>query len=173
MNDLETLGKTPNTVVLSVGATIFDEKKIIGKKEWFLNLDEQLKTRKVDADTLLWWMQQGDAARDVFTRVVNGISLKHFCIEFINFYNSQEADLAVWGNGASFDIPIIEDMLLSNGFNIPWKFWDIRCYRTVKKVHQIEKGRPRTGVRHAALDDAVYQAECLRAFFEVAPEYDA
>lgn len=173
MFDLETLGKQPNTVVLSVGAVVFNAEGVLGKRHWFLNLDEQLRTRKVDASTIVWWMGQSKEAQTVFKNAEVGISTRQFCKEFLEFYESFKADIVVWGNGASFDIPIIEHLLYSNQFPIPWKYWDIRCYRTVKKAHMIEKNRPRSGVKHDALDDAVYQAECLRAFFECAPEYDA
>ena len=44
----------------------------------------------------------------------------------------------------------------------PWKFWNDRCYRTIKSMHP-EVPMPRTGTHHNALDDAKTQALHLMA----------
>lgn len=174
MLDLETLDTSPGAAVLSLGAVAFDKEGIKDKTLWVFNLEENISKRRVNADTLLWWLSQGDSAKAVFEKAKFGSLIKPTLDSFLTFYkkNNVQQGTCVWSNGAGFDVPILENLLLGNGYTIPWKFWDIRCYRTVKMAHKIEAGRKRTGIKHDALDDAVFQAECLKAFFEVAPEYD-
>ena len=59
MIDIETLGTTPDCVVLSVGAVKFDPYKLEephSKMLWRPSGDEQINAnRRVDQNTLEWW----------------------------------------------------------------------------------------------------------------------
>lgn len=173
MLDFETLGTSPDTAVLSLGAVIFTPFGIVQEKEFHFNLHAQLKAKRaVSADTLTWWMSQGAAAKAVFDKSkVEGGLVSEFAPGFAKWVSAY-ANIRVWGNGASFDVPIIENMLNACGVPVPWKFFNIRCYRTIKVLFAIEQGNKLAGTKHNALDDARHQAQCLMAFLKTNPQLD-
>lgn len=178
MLDIETLGTSSQAVVLSAGLVAFNKDAILAQREWHLDVDQQVNQgRRMDFATLKWWMTQSPTAKEIFN-VNHRSPLIAFSGEF-NQMCEEHKDAMIWGNGASFDVPIIETLLkknLSNGFNghasLPWKHWSIRCYRTVNKMFDIQKGIPFEGIKHGALPDAVYQAKCLQKFFIEHPELE-
>ena len=61
MVDIETLGRKPGIIILSVALVEFDIKtgKILKTLEKNLSLAESLKKDfKIDSDTLKWWLKQ-------------------------------------------------------------------------------------------------------------------
>ncbi len=171
MLDFETLGNTPDAAVISLGAVIFNREKFLDEKLWLFNLDGQLKGRRsASADTITWWMGQEAKAKSVFERAGReGVLLRDFVPDFVDFLNSK--DVRVWGNDLGFDVGIIEHILIQQGRNaMPWKFWNRRCYRTMKACFGID--RPFEGTKHDALDDAKHQAKCLIEYWKTNPSAD-
>jgi hypothetical protein len=170
MLDFETLGQNPDAAVVSLGAVIFNKEKFLDEKLWLFNLNGQLQgPRKASGDTITWWLGQGEKAKSVFEKAGReGILLRDFVPDFIDFLNGK--DVRVWGNGATFDVSIIEHILLQQGRTPPWKFWNVRCYRTMKACFGIDK--PFTGTKHDALDDAKHQANCLMEYWKSNPAAD-
>lgn len=173
MLDLETLGQGPYAVILSCGVVAFSKQEIMSSKEWFLNVEQQTQQgRKIDWSTLQWWGKQSEDARQIFQNS-SQTNLIYFCNELFQFFNMYCKAGKVWGNGASFDIPILETLIKKNmNVDPPWKFWDHRCYRTVKALFSIEKDVAFEGVRHGALPDALHQAKCLQKLFQERPELE-
>jgi hypothetical protein len=92
------------------------------------------------------------SARNEISR--GGEALSKVLLDFQKWY-PHEADL--WGNGAVFDNVILSNAYAACAIDKPWKFWNDKCYRTLKGLYpQIELER--TGTHHNALDDAVSQA---------------
>jgi hypothetical protein len=161
MVDLETLGTRPGCIVLSIGAVEFDERGI-GREFYAEILQDSSRLYGLHADpsTLGWWRKQNDAARAVLTRTENEgdklpAALQKFsdwCHEITNTNN-----LAVWGDGASFDNPILVECYRVTGLYPPWRFWNDRCYRTLKNLGLMAPV-VREGTYHHALDDARVQA---------------
>ncbi len=172
MIDIETLGQGPDSVVLSCGAVSFNKDGITDKKEWFLNPQQQLDLgRKINYDTLVWWNKQSEAARAIFHQN-NQVDLTYFCRELATFFTTNCGNGGkIWGNGASFDIPIIESLFASAvSYRVPWIFWDHRCFRTVKNMFPLDV--PFEGTKHGALPDAIHQAKYLVKLFTERPELD-
>lgn len=67
-------------------------------------------------------------------------------------------DMRPYGNGASFDLSILKAAYDAVGLKAPWKFWDERCYRTIKNDYSQIEPDERAGTHHNALDDAKFQA---------------
>lgn len=162
MLDFETLGQRPTTAVISLGAVIFNSEKILAQKDWTFDVKHQLENgRTIDYSTLQWWMKQSDSARAVFQRTVT-TKLSVFAEEFKQFLGGPK--VKIWGNGADFDVSIIADIFQrSLRIDLPWIFWDVRCFRTFNAIHDCKKLVVRKGTHHNALDDAIYQAECVIA----------
>lgn len=167
MNDLETLGTKPNSPVLSIGAVFFDRDGL--KDEFYKVLDyqQQIKDgRPMDWDTMKWWMFQDDMAKKVFKdKGADTFSALKQYVEFCKRYKAKP-----WGNGAGFDITILENILEMYGIEIPWKFWDIRDHRTFTQF--FPKKVEREGTYHNALDDAKYQATNIIENLKEFPDFN-
>jgi exodeoxyribonuclease VIII len=177
MIDIETLGTASDTVVFSVGACMFDKNGVHDKFYSLLNQQEQIKLgRTVNEDTLAFWNKQAPEARQALEdSKTGGLIPKEFFESFEDFIDFGLADhkqkrdeLRPWGNGASFDITIMEDFyrrLNPKGhLAIPWKFWNVWCYRTFSHITKCRDILPkRHGVYHNALDDAIHQANTVIA----------
>lgn len=84
--------------------------------------------------------------------------------------NSDPTKLRVWSCGANFDTVILEHLLGQLRLPVPYSFWNVRCYRTLKSMFQIEGSR--AGVAHRALDDAKHQAHWAAEYLKKHPECD-
>lgn len=169
MLDFETLGNKPDTAVLSLGAVVFDKDKVLAEKLWIFNVDGQLEAkRSVKMDTLIWWLTKSTKAKEVFDRSKDGLMIREFVPQFIKFCEPYSG-LRVWGNGATFDVSIIENILDLSRTKPPWQFYNIRCYRTMKSCFGIDK-RDIKNISHDALQDAKEQAQCLIEYWKTNPE---
>jgi hypothetical protein len=154
MLDLETLGNKPGSVIVAVGAVKFADGKITST--FYARVDPQScidAGLKVDVATVMWWLKQSDAARLEITKT--GEPLAVVLSNFARWLG--DADAEVWGNGAAFDNVLLADAYEALRLPRPWKFWNDRCYRTMKSLHP-EVPMPRAGTHHNALDDATDQA---------------
>ena len=157
MVDLETLGNNSSSVILSIGAVEFDARTGQLGRQFYRVVDPascEAFGLKMDVSTVLWWLQQGGEAREVFRETAK-IPLTMALAEFSMWYPEKAC---LWGNGASFDNVILANAYAACGQKAPWMFWDDRCYRTLKNLLP-EVEHERKGVHHNALDDAIYQAE--------------
>lgn len=162
MVDLETLGQTPGCAILSIGAIAFDPFKGVTGNEFYtvINTESCLKSGlDTDQSTIDWWAKQEEAARSVLMEAANsGESLAAALTSFQNFLAQYRlSNVLVWGNGSDFDNAILACAYRAVGSQLPWKFWNNRCYRTLKNLKP-SMGPKRVGTYHNALDDARTQA---------------
>ena len=119
MIDIETLGRTAGSVILSVGVVVFDIRTgdpVDEGAEFYkvVDLESCLDyDLRVDASTLLWWFsEEQDVPRkimvedlkddpDEISEVLSGLA------EFIEKY-SKDIKKKVWAKPPSFDIMILE-----------------------------------------------------------------
>lgn len=156
MLDLETLGNTPNSVIIAIGAVKFDREGL--GSEFYAVIDAESCIHiglTMDTSTVMWWLKQSNEARAAFDR--NGTPIMSALNDFREFCS---VDDKMWGNGAAFD-----NVILSNAYRKalsipPWQFYNDRCYRTLKALHP-QVAMVRSGTHHNALDDAKSQAEHL------------
>ena len=180
MLDLETMGTAPNTVTLSLGAVAFNREGIIAKELFEFDIEEQFHLgREASGSTLKWWMKQDNEARKVFEDNDFKIKVSQFFTGFeslidmsLGVVKESRGELKPWGNGANFDTVIIEDLYRRHHEKrenaIPWKFWNVWCFRTFNNMTKCKDLVPRKqtqGVKHNALDDAIYQTNCVLAFY--------
>lgn len=171
MMDIETTGVRPGCRVLSIGLVEFDEKGTIDSLLVHPKLSDQVGVD--DGNTMGWWDTQSAEAKSVFAdNHILGESVEYvykrirtFIDDLVDARKSlsqglEKVDVCIWGNGATFDNSIVQHMFYAKGLPIPWNTFGDRCYRTAINM----LGRPslqRSGVHHNALDDAMYQANCL------------
>ena len=164
MVDLETLGTSPNSHILSIGACTMD-----GSQTFYQAVGEQ--DRRIDFDTVRWWLGQSKEAQDVFNHCVQADSLSLALGKFSNWFKEVgDKDSKIWSHGATFDVSMLEDAFRSVGQEIPWAFWNVRDTRTLIDASQFmfkTDFKPmRKGTHHNALDDALFQAEWMRAIIK-------
>lgn len=174
MLDFETLGSTPDTTVITLGAVAFNKDGVIGEELFTFDVNDQIQNydRKFDYPTLCWWMQQSDDARKQFQPDEMDFGLQDFVEAFEAFCdrnlkkcNEFRDQLKPIGNGANFDISILEHIYKCNlKREIPWKFWNVYDFRTLHNFFKIKDKIKREGVFHNALDDSRYQTECYINF---------
>ena len=164
MLDLETLGTVASAAIMSIGACRFDLATGAVDDSGFyasISIESNLDYgRRIQEDTLLWWLKQEVAAQNVFheskEHLVTALGLLS---EFIG-----NNDYTVWSNGADFDIPMLAHAYNQVQLEMPWKFWNSRCFRTYKNLPGAKDIRaPALGVKHNALSDAYQQAQTVCA----------
>lgn len=161
MIDLETMGLTPNAAIVAIGAVEFDiTTKSLGRKFYVaVDLESSVMSGGVmDPSTVMWWVQQGGEARAALSM---GTVPLPVALDYFSKWIEGGADpdqVRVWGNGAAFDNVVLASAYRNTGLRQPWRFWNDRCYRTVKAQYP-DVPVVRGGTHHNALDDAVSQAE--------------
>lgn len=168
MVDLETLDTAATAAVVSIGAVYFDPESGELGDTFYRAVDVASVLGSgfsVSGDTLKWWLQQSDAARQVFS-AKDSTTIQHALEEFTGFLqlHGKTSDVKLWGNGAAFDNVILANAYKATGGTAPWRFWNDRCYRTVKALNPAIPFT-REGTYHNALDDAVSQAKHLCQIF--------
>lgn len=170
MLDLETMGTGPDAAIVAIGAVMFDSV-YVGDEDhhsFYRNvmLESSVRYRlKIDPSTVMWWLRQGDAARQALAGHIGmelHLALEQFSVWVLQYGQSDE--LLVWGNGAAFDNVILRNAYKEVGLEPPWSHWNDRCYRTMKALWPSLK-LDRSGVHHHALHDAISQAKHLQKVF--------
>lgn len=176
--DLETLGTRYDAPVLAIGACVFNRNtSAIGKSFYAaIETNSALQSGRVSGSTIEWWMRQSDAARKLFVE-----KEKHTLATALFMFNNWvrdvgASDFCVWGNGATFDISILEHAFDKGcvGIKEPWHFTKIRDMRTIVDVTEhMSDDVPVTflidsvGTHHNAKDDAIYQAKVIAECFKM------
>jgi hypothetical protein len=161
MIDLETLGTRFDAPIISLGAVFFEPStgELGGKFYGGVDIADACKYGKPSGGTIRWWLEQGDAARAAIVKSRHELPFvlgrfRDFCAKCDRKF------LKVWGNGATFDISIL-DYAFPRVLNeaSPWDFWNVRDCRTIRELagDRITVGKA-PGTEHHALDDAMHQA---------------
>lgn len=161
MNDLETLGRRAGCAILSIGAVAFDQATGLGA-EFYVVVNREscvLAGLHEDPETVAWWEKQSPEAKTVLRQAEEGgLMLADALDKFTEFLSSYDLkQVKIWGNGSDFDNAILTACYAAVGKDLPWEFWNNRCYRTLKSLRPQVK-MTRQGTYHNALDDAKSQA---------------
>jgi len=109
MLDLETMGKNSNAAIVSIGAVLFDPLTGETGAEFYqvVSLNSSSHYGELDGSTVIWWMQQSDAARAIFSdesKTTLKKALEAFSAwigEHCDHNEKGKPDAVVWGNGAT------------------------------------------------------------------------
>lgn len=162
MLDIETLARSADSVVLTIGAVKFDR---YGKGvelpgiHLYLSVDEQKSAgRAVDPETVAWWDKQNPAVRDDVMRNWGRAPVKDALRELSKYVEDANR---VWSQGPLFDIKILEHLYEQHGIKAPWRFYKIRDSRTLFDALGDTRRRD-TANLHNALDDSIDQAKSVQ-----------
>ena len=163
MLDLETMGTSPNAPIVAIGAVKFSlEDLTIDMEDTFYRQiylpDIVDMGAQICPYTVLWWLKQDKAAIEQ-TFLQNDPDEGAYG-PLCDFAAWLPEKAKVWGNGSDFDNVLLAETYKRIGEKVPWRFFNNRCYRTVKKLYpQVELKRE--GTHHNALSDAISQAKHL------------
>ncbi len=159
MIDLETMGISPDSAIVSIGAVVFDPRcNRLTKQTFYRELDWEVQDRAINPKTRQWWQGNHPKAK----AALNGLDdLEDMLVELADWLPK---DAKPWGNGSTFDIAFLEHAYRQHGIDIPWKFWNVRDCRTIKDLYESARGgydKKSGGTLHHALDDATFQAQYI------------
>jgi hypothetical protein len=161
MIDLETMGTSCISAIMSIGAVSFTLSS--GKINELYHTGVDLKScasanMDINADTILWWLKQSKENQERLLSLKTK-SLKDSLIGLFDSFNGlNKYTTCVWSHGSNFDTVIIENACKLVGVPVWWEYKNIRDTRTVFDVFgykYIAKGE------HDALRDAKNQAEAI------------
>lgn len=164
MCDLETMGLPPNGAIVSIGACFFDMKtREIGPTfNRVINLATAVRDGgTIEPSTVMFWLAQGEAARNGIR--FNAEEIRTVLADFSAFIaeHSRHKDAIVWGNGANFDITLMEGAYQRAGIQVPWSPFRVRCFRTLRNMYPSTEynADDKGDGAHNALTDAIFQAK--------------
>lgn len=163
MIDLETLGTTPGSVILSIGAVAFDPVTLeLGTKYYSIISTKSCLAHDlwVEEATAKWWDEQSAEAQKVLFEAQDGpdiVTVLEGFTEYLNVVGDPKT-IRMWGNGSDFDNALLACAYTAIEKPLPWQFYNNRCYRTIKGLAPAIKINLGDGVHHNALDDAKAQA---------------
>ena len=162
MTDLETTDTEPNAAIAAIGATVFDRQSGQLGNRFYVSIDISTSVADggvISAETFKWRMAQTSTARQSFAGTAHIHSALH---QFGNWLQLQrttpDSEIRIWGNGPDFDMVVLSQSYKRAGMVLPWKFWNVRCFRTLKAEYP-SIPMERSGTHHNALDDAITQAK--------------
>lgn len=173
MVDLETLGKTSDSIILSIGAVSFEMDGSTGPEiELFPLVDQQITNRKIEWSTIQWWMKQEEKARLSIADAVREGSLLN-CLLTLDIFCKEHLDekFKVWANGAAFDIAMLNHAFDQYKMLTPWSYRNVFDCRTMVYMSKIStKKYEGTGVKHSAIDDCKWQISWLVDAYKILRE---
>ncbi len=159
MIDVETLGLTPDSVILSIAAVEFDRDTGDTGRWFYERVDHLQAGRTTCEETYAWWLKQPD---EVFHEATSGTTPLRMAL--INLYAWFTEGQIAWSQGTDFDFPILLDAFKKNHIDIPWEYNAKRDTRTVYDICGFDpKSIEREGNHHNALDDCLHQIRCVHA----------
>jgi len=159
MLDLETMGNKSNAAIVSIGAVEFNLLTGETGREFYKVVDLQSCLDvglKAEAGTIYWWLQQSEEARKRIC--VKGEHISSVLGAFNFWMQDCVEKVKIWGNGARFDIGILEDAYVACQLQTSWYFrseMDVRTLVAFKP--EIKATYPMIGVEHDPIDDCKHQ----------------
>lgn len=157
--DLETMATKPGAAIVSIGAVLFDPRYgKISSNTFYEELDWEGQGRLIDPGTAEWWGRQSPTAKTALD------GLEDLPETLTALAKWLPKDCRVWGNGPLFDMGILENAYDQHNLEVPWKFWNVRCCRTIKDLYESSRGgydKKAGGTLHNALDDAKFEAQYI------------
>jgi hypothetical protein len=161
MMDIETLGVKPGYVVTSVGVVVsVPEEPDFYQLRMVLPVADQLRLGlKIDADTLAWCLEREEPTRALRASLAVQKNLTGLMEELRDWLRVWlvKPGAELWANGPDFDLRLLEVLFERTRVEVPWKYYQARCFRTWRTDKGLEK--PANG--HDALDDARRQLDML------------
>lgn len=192
MVDIETLGTTAGSPVVTIGAVLFDPfscdaAEVLYERAMNVRIDvsDAIKySQGVEGGTIRWWFEQKDEAikalvgDDAVPMQEALLKLWRYCHErgafvdkeFFNGLSALPRTNRYWAKDPDFDMQLLRYYYEHPQLEatMPWKFWECRSVRTVQDLAWPDGPVERPdfdvpGVAHDARYDAICQALMIQA----------
>jgi hypothetical protein len=179
MLDIETLGKKPGCVILSIGAKPFEPYGPSLQNDTFFYcqpaiFEQLMQGLTIDPETVDYWRSDKvtKEARDEFRSALTGPP-SAIALEFVSWFERLTVpplieEINVWAKSPSFDCEILQRFLEAFNCKAPWNFRRLMDVRTIISVSGInEKDVPKSAgnIAHTALSDCDWQIAQVRAAY--------
>ena len=168
MIDLETLSTDSHAVIVTIGAMKFDPYNIIPPTDIFYRRVQLVNSGyHLNMETLMWWMQQKDEARNEAFNMNVRLSIKQSLADLAYWL---PVNPYIWAHGKDFDVPILNHAFDYEGLPLPWKFWDTRDTRTVydmAKINVKDFAIPEGFSEHHAIGDCYRQVAAVQRGYQI------
>lgn len=131
MIDIETLGTSPDAIVIGIAAVLFNSEtgEIIQRRFWMPNQRLQEEAgRTMDKSTLIWWGEQigktSNPMKDRLLHMVQGSDAnKEMASDILDdlIQIAAGCDGYFWCKGVGFDFPILKSYFKSFGLESPFE----------------------------------------------------
>lgn len=164
MIDIETLGLASNSVIMSIGAVLFDlndyTEAVLHRK---INIQSCLDVMlKVDGNTIEWWLKQ---PKENLDRLMAGDRYKLITVlHELSSLSLYQSSWYVWSHGSIYDLVLIENAYKAIGQSVWWNYKNVRDTRTlfdIANYKYVAKGG------HDALEDAMNQAKAVQEAYKL------
>ena len=158
--DIETLGTTSGSAILSIGAVT----DTVERNSFYSSVDISQTKGTIDLATVKWWLKQSDDARSALTKNPTTHLFEDMLYSFSAWlkYHTADENYTIWGNSARFDLGLLEASYKMIGAEVPWSFRNEGCYRTLKNLYRDIPFTPPT-IPHSAIHDAMAEMRHLKA----------
>lgn len=159
MIDIESLNTTPDCVILTIGAVLFDPRGqgIIDKIEIRPTIEDQTEiyNRSINDATVDWWGKQSPEAIEEAMGDQGRVSFSEAMHQLYKFCLNQGKP---WSHGAPFDVVVIEHAWRQLGQISPWPYYNVRDTRTLFDITGVSLKDGGHVTSHKAVEDAERQA---------------
>lgn len=184
MVDIETLGTSPESIILEISVILFDLENPLDWTPLTLKLDQgeqSIAGRTTERATLDWWakiieetreanFKDSIAMEDLVYNRFQGVPAK-FAHDNLKRYISR-VDGYIWCKGAAFDFPIIKSYFTSMGLSDPFsenymfrKQLDLRTLEYCAKLTGFSgQYKVKSETKHLSYNDCLIQIGMLREF---------
>jgi hypothetical protein len=153
--DIETLGTREGSVIIEIGACLFNPLTGESSDHLHIAINEGLSRSQgfsVDNDTINWWSKRGGIPPEptVKQEPESAVKILHEWFEKTN-------PSYIWARGMDFERPLIEAYCQKFNRRLPWKHYQGRDTRTLFDL--IAPNSRVSNDVHRALPDAIMQGE--------------
>jgi hypothetical protein len=168
MIDLETEGTRAGCAIRQIGAASFNPYTgEVGRTfEMNLNTEEQYRTLAMvtDPETINWLKALPANIQDAMTRDPQPVG--DVIIALIRAFDWDHPETRLWCHGATFDEPILRELIVRFGVEtdlkklVPWKYWQVRDTRTIFELANVKVQRDPSKA-HTGLEDCLNQIKAV------------
>lgn len=164
MVDIETLGTSTDSMISTIGCATFGLNSIGSKSVFYTRVSIESCAAiglKMDPATVLWWLDQPDAARREITSR-EGLATIYQALQSLTDFIQGEAngrEIRVYAKDPDFDCTILRTAYERTHLPCPWSYWQTRSVRTTLEDHGYTQ---KLHAKHHALNDALLQIQAVQ-----------
>jgi hypothetical protein len=174
MIDLETEGNRAGCAIRQIGAASFNPHTGEVGRTFEMNLElveQYLKLGlETDPETIVWLNALPADIQEAMIRDPQPVG--EVIIALIRAFDWEHADMRLWCHGATFDEPILRELIVRFGVEtglkklVPWKYTQVRDTRTLFELTGVKVQRDPLKA-HTGLEDCLKQIEAVAQAYQV------